>query len=195
MNVKIGLFFFRHRHLLYIPFVLAAFLVNWGKTDNFIVAWAVGFGLLIIGAALRLWAIRWCGKRTVYKRDEGKWLTMKGPYSHMRNPLYHSNILIGCGLIMFSRLVWLIPVFVIVGYIFYHFVVLFEESRLILQFGPVYRDFQEKVPRWIPRLTPYKPEGEVKVNPWLEIYLAERLRLLAVLLVLLLINLKEYLSR
>jgi len=195
MNVKIGLFFFRHRHLLYIPFVLVAFLVNWKKTDNLIVAWSVGLGLLIIGAALRLWAIRWCGKRTVYKRESGKWLTMKGPYSYIRNPLYHSNILIGCGLIMFSRLVWLIPIFVVVGYIFYHFIVLFEESRLTLQFGSVYREFIEKVPRWIPRLTPYKPEGKVKTNPWFEVYVAERLRLLAVLLVLLLINLKEYFSR
>jgi hypothetical protein len=96
---------------------------------------------------------------------------------------------------MFSRLVWLIPVFAVAGYVFYHFVVLFEESRLGPQFGDAYKEFQKNVPRWIPRLTSYKPEGEVKLNPWIEVYLAERYRLLAVLLVLFLINLKEYLSR
>lgn len=197
MAIKIGKFFFRHRHLLYIPFVLAIFLMDKSyhnlikPYDNLIVAWSVGIGLLFLGCFIRVWAVRYCGKRTVYKREGGKWLTLTGPYSFVRNPLYHSNILIGCGLIMLGRLVWLLPIFVVVGYLYYHFVVLYEESRLRLQFRESYEMFRKNVPRWVPRLTPYRPNSDGKLNQWSEVYGAEKLRFLAVLLIIFLITLKD----
>ena len=204
LSVRIGHFFFRHRHILYVPFALAVFIIPWQRHNsiftgplqmynNILVAWLVGLAILLMGGALRLWAVRCCGKRTIYKREGGKWLTMTGPYSHTRNPLYHSNILIGCGLIMFSRLVWLLPVFIVAGYIYYYFVVLYEESRLREQFGDSYQEFVRNVPRWFPRFKAYQPAGEVKVNPWSEVYAAERLRLLAVLVVIFLIMLNNFL--
>jgi protein-S-isoprenylcysteine O-methyltransferase Ste14 len=199
MSVKIGLFFFRHRHLLYVPFVLVIFLFDkpynafMKPYENPMVIWPVGSGFLLLGVILRFFGIRYCGKRTVYKREEGKWLTLTGPYSHMRNPLYHSNLLIGCGLIAIGKLFWLIPIFVVVGYIYYHFVVLYEESRLSMQFGEKYADFCKNVPRWIPRLTSYRAgEGELKLNPWSEVFGAEKWRFLAVAVIVGLISCKDY---
>lgn len=191
MAVKIGRLFFRKRHILYVPFVLVIFLTNWQASSNLLICYLTGTGLLLMGAVLRFWAVRHCGKRTIYKREKGKWLTLSGPYAFVRNPLYISNILIGCGLIFFSRLVWLIPIFVIIGFIFYHFIVLYEESTLIAQFKDNYRRFLQNVPRWIPRIIPYRGGDEIKLNPWKEVYLAERLRLLAVLVILCLIILRH----
>jgi len=194
-SVAVGLFFFRHRVLLYVPFTAAIFFIKWHKSENLILNGIIGAALIILGSALRFWAVRCCGKRTTYKREEGKWLTTHGPYSYTRNPLYHSNLLIGCALIMFSGLPWLIPIFVVAGYIYYHYVVLFEESRLAPQFGTPYEEFRRNVPRWLFRLTPYRPAGEIKINPWKEVYMAERLRLLAVLIIIALIYAVGFLTK
>jgi hypothetical protein len=59
MSVKIGLFFFRHRHLLYVPFVLVIFLFDkpynafMKPYENPMGIWSVGGGLLLIGVTLR----------------------------------------------------------------------------------------------------------------------------------------------
>lgn len=195
MVVKIGQVFFRRRHILYIPFFLMAvlwkFLSEWGIYNNLAVVLPLGGGLIIAGAALRWWAVRYCGKRTTYKRKEGKWLTLTGPYAFVRNPLYISNLFIGCGLITFSRLLWLLPIFIVVGLIFYHFISLYEESRLSVQFGEDYQRFKQNVPRWFPRLSPYRAGSETRLNPWSEVFAAERLRILAVLIIILLISLRD----
>lgn len=192
---KIGRAFFRRRHILYVPFFLMAVLWRWRACENLTVVLSLGCGLLVLGSGLRCWGIRYCGKRTIYKREKGKWLTLVGPYAFVRNPLYISNILIGCGLIAFSRLLWLLPVFIVSGLIFYHFISLYEEATLIQQFGDDYQRYKQNVGRWLPRLFPYRSEGEVKVNPWSEVFAAERLRILAVLGIVFLIIFKDVLIK
>ena len=51
--------------------------------------------------------------------------------------------------IVFGALLWLI---------FHVFVVAYEEPTLEQTFGREYEGFRAPVPRWIPRMTPWRPE-------------------------------------
>ena len=39
------------------------------------------------------------------------------------------------------------------------FVRLYEEPALTRKFGAAYEEYRRNVPRWLPRLTPWRPEG------------------------------------
>lgn len=39
-------------------------------------------------------------------------------------------------------------------FVFYDFIASYEERRLLEMFGPEYRDYQGRVPKWVPRLKP-----------------------------------------
>ena len=161
------------------------------------VIWPLGLGLLLLGSLIRLWAVRYCGKRTIYKTEKDKWLTVHGPYSYVRNPLYISNLLLGCGLIALSKLLWLIPIFAVVGLVYYHLIILFEESRLSGYYGTDYETYIKNVGRWVPKLK--SPALDLsthhpRINPWSEIFRAERWRFSALIGVIILLTFKEYLA-
>ena len=46
---------------------------------------------------------------------------------------------------------------VFVANCFHLFIVFYEEPHLRRVFGDQYEDYRRHVPRWIPRLTPYRP--------------------------------------
>ena len=84
-------------------------------------------------------------------------LVVTGFYSRVRNPIYVAllTILLGESLLFGDErvAVW--------GVLFWLFtfaiVVLQEEPSLRQQFGDEYRTYCENVPRWVPRITSYKP--------------------------------------
>ena len=85
-------------------------------------------------------------------------LVVTGLYRHVRNPIYLAvvaiilgqAVLLGDGrLVVYGALLWL-------G--FHVFVVAYEEPTLQQTFGSEYEAFRAAVPRWIPRLTPWRPE-------------------------------------
>jgi protein-S-isoprenylcysteine O-methyltransferase Ste14 len=43
--------------------------------------------------------------------------------------------------------------------VFHLFVVLYEEPTLTSTFGDEYREFRDNVPRWIPRLKPWRKDN------------------------------------
>jgi protein-S-isoprenylcysteine O-methyltransferase Ste14 len=83
-------------------------------------------------------------------------LVMSGLYRYVRNPIYVAVVAIILGqamlfgdgrLIIYGALMWL----------FFHlFVVTYEEPTLEQTFGEEYEAFRAAVPRWIPRLTPWR---------------------------------------
>ena len=83
-------------------------------------------------------------------------LVVSGLYRYVRNPMYVGvlGILLGQGLLLgdgrlfaYGGLLWLgVHVFV-VGY---------EEPTLRRSFGAEYQAFRRNVPRWIPRLSPWR---------------------------------------
>jgi protein-S-isoprenylcysteine O-methyltransferase Ste14 len=85
-------------------------------------------------------------------------LVVTGLYRYVRNPIYVAVVAIILGqavlmgdwrLIVYSALLWLA---------FHVFVVAYEEPTLEQAFGREYEAFRAAVPRWIPRMTPWRSE-------------------------------------
>jgi len=83
-------------------------------------------------------------------------LVVTGLYRYVRNPMYVAVVIaiLGQGLILgnvrlieYGGLVWLA---------FHLFVVVYEEPTLRSSFGSEYESFCTHVPRWIPRITPWR---------------------------------------
>jgi len=83
-------------------------------------------------------------------------LVVTGLYRYVRNPIYVAVVAIILGqailfgdwrLMTYGGLMWLA---------FHAFVLTYEEPVLAQQFGVQYEDFRANVPRWIPRLSPWR---------------------------------------
>ena len=86
-------------------------------------------------------------------------LVVSGLYQYVRNPMYVGVlwVLLGQGLLLgdgrllaYGLLLWL-------G--FHVFIVGYEEPTLRRSFGTEYEAFRRNVPRWIPRLSPWRGGG------------------------------------
>lgn len=89
-------------------------------------------------------------------------LVVTGLYRYVRNPMYVAvlSLIFGQGL-LFGR-VRILEYGVVVWLGFFLFVVLYEEPTLRAKFGEDYREFCAHVPRWIPRLKPWKKSVNAK---------------------------------
>jgi len=83
-------------------------------------------------------------------------LVVTGLYRYVRNPIYVAVVAIVLGqatLFGDARLLWYGAVLWLA---FHLFVVVYEEPTLRETFGSEYEDYRANVPRWIPRLTPWR---------------------------------------
>lgn len=83
-------------------------------------------------------------------------LVVTGLYRYVRNPIYVAVVAIILGqailfgdwrLVMYGGFMWLA---------FHAFVLAYEEPVLAQTFGAQYEEFRANVPRWIPRLSPWR---------------------------------------
>ena len=83
-------------------------------------------------------------------------LVVTGLYRYVRNPMYVAVAAVIFGqailfgdwrLMIYGGLMWLA---------FHAFVLAYEEPVLAQQFGVQYEEFRANVPRWIPRLSPWR---------------------------------------
>jgi len=83
-------------------------------------------------------------------------LVVTGLYRYVRNPMYVAVVAVILGqailfgdwpLMAYGALMWLA---------FHAFVLAYEEPVLAESFGAQYEDFRANVPRWIPRLSPWR---------------------------------------
>jgi protein-S-isoprenylcysteine O-methyltransferase Ste14 len=83
-------------------------------------------------------------------------LVVTGLYRHVRNPIYIAvvSVIFGQALLLGDvRLFW----YGALLWLFFHIVVVVsEEPTLKRTFGVEYETFRANVPRWIPRLTPWR---------------------------------------
>ena len=86
-------------------------------------------------------------------------LVVTGLYRYVRNPMYvavvstilgQSLVLGNAALLEYGAVVWLL---------FHLFVLIYEEPTLKATFGSEYKSFCAAVPRWIPRMTPWRGPG------------------------------------
>ena len=97
------------------------------------------------------------GKGTLAPWSPTRKLIVGGMYAYVRNPMILGviTVLLGESIAFgsMSILTWAVLVFLINTVYF----IFSEEPGLEKRFGDEYREYKRKVPRWIPRLRPWKP--------------------------------------
>lgn len=83
-------------------------------------------------------------------------LVVSGLYRHVRNPMYVGVVtaILGQALWFGSTTLLIYGSFLFAG--FFLFVLIYEEPALIRQFGAEYEAYCRAVPRWLPRIRPWK---------------------------------------
>ena len=126
---------------------LAVILVAFARPTAF----SLGLGLAIIslGEVLRFWAAGHLRKNDV--------LTTTGPYAYVKHPLYIGTMLITMGFCIMADNIYILAV-ALLAFSFYYlpYKNKVEDERMKKLFGEAYLDYAEKVPDYIPRLSPYE---------------------------------------
>jgi len=86
-------------------------------------------------------------------------LVVTGLYRYVRNPMYLAvvAVILGQSLLLGSARVLVYGA--LVGLVFHLFVVVYEEPTLRAKYGSEYENFRSNVPRWVPRLRPWRPQS------------------------------------
>jgi protein-S-isoprenylcysteine O-methyltransferase Ste14 len=74
-----------------------------------------------------------------------------GVFSHIRHPMYLGIILFYTGL-FFTTFSLITLAFLVIIFLFYDYIALFEEKQLEQKFGKDYTRFKGKTPKWFPHL-------------------------------------------
>lgn len=146
--MKIGEWLTHYR--LKLGFIFAIFFIIMAKPT--VIGMTIGIPVGIIGLLIRLWASGYIKKN--------KELSVQGPYSYTRNPLYLGSFFLGVGVSIMGSCIVFILIFLIVFYFVYSNVIKEEEKRLIELFGSSFLDYKSKVPAFFPLLKPVKITGD-----------------------------------
>lgn len=115
----------------------------------------LAFPLWLIGGVSMLWCF-WNflinGRGTPAPIDPPKELVAVGLYRFVRNPMYVAGIVGLVGWILWSPSLSLIAAPFVFFIAVHLFVTKYEEPTLKKNFGALYADYFQRVPRWIPRL-------------------------------------------
>jgi protein-S-isoprenylcysteine O-methyltransferase Ste14 len=157
---------FQYRSYTPIPFLLAMIAFAHPTTQTML-----GGGVLaVFGEALRLWGIAYAGSLTRATGSVGApEVIVAGPFAHLRNPLYVGNIMlyVGIGIMSNALFPWLVLATFVYFVFQYSQIVSLEEDFLEREFGDRYREFSSNVPRFVPRLVPYRsPAQERQKSDW-----------------------------
>jgi protein-S-isoprenylcysteine O-methyltransferase Ste14 len=117
----------------------------------------LGATAMLTGLALFAWCVSLFtheGRGTIMPWDPTQRLVVRGPYRHVRNPMISSVLFMVAG----QALWWgswltgaLAAFFFAVNHIYF---IKSEEPGLEKRFGESYRQYETRVPRWLPRLNP-----------------------------------------
>jgi len=123
-----------------------------------------GTALMALGEIIRIWAAG-----HLRKNQE---LTASGPYSYVKNPLYIGTILITVGTCIIakgretpyfflSNFNWIFLGIALAVFLFYYipYKKNREGNRLEEKFGDAWREYDDAVPDYLPRWTPYRNVG------------------------------------
>ena len=174
---------FQYRGYTPLPF-LAVMLVFARPTAVTMIA---GGCLAAVGELTRFWGVAYAGALTRVTSGVGApEVIVAGPFAHVRNPLYVGNVLtyVGIGIMANALAPWLVIAAAVSFAVQYSLIVSLEEEFLDSHFGEPYRLFRRHVPRFIPRLVPYRTEAQAhQYAHWPEAVRSERRTFQALLLV------------
>ncbi len=122
------------------------------KVAGFVVSAA---GLIFFIATVQMF-IR-IGRGTIMPWDPTRKLIVVSLYAHVRNPMILSVLAFQVGLaILFASygIALLAVLFYVINTVYF---IYSEEPGLERRFGEEYREYKKNVPRWIPRMKPWRP--------------------------------------
>ena len=147
--------------LIFIPAVILR-LTDFHWEANHPLLLLIGCVLLLCGMSFALWTM-WLfhsiGNGTAAPWDPPQRLVIAGPYRHVRNPMLTSVFIMQTAeaLLLNSWAIFiLLLVFVIGNMLYFPFV---EEKSLEKRFGDAYQEYRRNIPRWLPRLLPWRQDG------------------------------------
>ncbi len=182
-----------YRAFAYIPPFIFMMIYSHGEIEDGYIIWPLGISIVLLGVGARAWSTKHVGRRLLGMKKKGKMLIRTGPYSIVRNPLYIGNISIAAGLSILSELIWLVPFLILYFFMLNHFVVLYEEKKLLSRWGDEYQTYLNEVPRWMPRV---KKWHGVKADSftWIRAVKAEVPSLSVILFVVAIFVLKDFIN-
>lgn len=107
----------------------------------------IGLAVTLPGLLLRTWA------SGHLKKD--KELTVSGPYMYSRNPLYLGNLIIGLGIIIASRSLWVLGIFVFYFLLFYPLIIQVEVEKMNRLFPREYEGYANQTSVLLPARKPF----------------------------------------
>jgi protein-S-isoprenylcysteine O-methyltransferase Ste14 len=135
-----------------------------------------GAPVAVLGELIQMWA------GSQLHKDQH--LTISGPYSHVRNPMYIGRFVLGLGFFIITANPYLIAGYAVLFAAYAHLRVAREESRLRVIFEPDYQHYCSEIRRWFPTLKPYS-RSESKNASWAQVCANhENINMLGVLVVL-----------
>ena len=120
---------------------------------------AAGWLLVLAGTAVLVRAFvafAWHGRGTPAPAAPTERLVVHGLYRYVRNPMYIAVLALVLGQVLLFQSWGLFAYLVLIGTAQAAFVHLYEEPTLREAYGPPYDEFCDNVPRWLPRLTPWR---------------------------------------
>jgi len=131
----------------------------WGFTPfRFIGALLIAAGIPVLFESFGRFALQGIG--TPAPIFPTQHLVVKGFYRYVRNPMYVAvvSVILGQALLLGNIRVLAYAIFVWLA--MHLFVLIYEEPTLRKSFGAEYETFCAHVPRWIPRLSPWREGSE-----------------------------------
>lgn len=179
--VRLGGWLFKRRTWLPLPLGLALLLIPARRPPSSLLELA-GAALVAAGELARLWGVRHIGVISRTRSDRLGPFVDSGPFAHVRNPLYLGNVALWVGFALNAGLPWVAPALAVVLGFEYHAIVRWEEGLLESRLGKTYRDYTNRVPRWVPALTRRSraPECATTHFSWRETLFSERGTLIAI---------------
>ena len=126
---------------------------------------AIGTFLIVLGLGFVIYtnqAFFRIGKGTLAPWDPPKKLVVAGAYRYVRNPMISGVLMIVLGETLIFASIELFILFILFFIVNHIYFVYSEEPGLIKRFGNDYDIYKKNVPRWIPRLTPWKMGEKMK---------------------------------
>ncbi|MBD3348268.1 MAG: hypothetical protein GF400_03600 [Candidatus Eisenbacteria bacterium] len=146
---RLGGFLFRARSAT--PVILLLVVVFWPTGGGLSFRrGALAAALIIGGEWYRIRAVGVAGKCTRTRGSNVKELVTAGPFARVRNPLYIGNFVLTYGLVVLSKVDWLLWVFPLAFFLQYAAIVAWEERVLSESFGEEYEHYRAHVPAWLP---------------------------------------------
>jgi len=162
--LKQGYWLFRYRS--YLPLFLLVFVLGclWFQRQIY-ASENIWFDLicLIIGLCgefIRVMSVGFAPNRTSgrnTKHQLASEINQTGIYSLVRHPLYVGNFFMWLGIALYTRIWWLVLIFVLVYWLYYERILMAEENFLEGKFGDEYSIYSEKVPCIFPTFRNYVP--------------------------------------